>query len=163
MSGEKTNPLTVVGGAIVGIVVIIVSYFIWINSGSFDGSFFGMTFRLPFETVEHYCYRKTNHIFVVVDGEKEQCIKEENARQTNSNLNSSDRHTRLKGYIRKTFTDDNGRTVSDSQAECIAKSMEKYYNNSQIDRAIKGEKLNDEIPASVAFAMMGEISACVGL
>lgn len=163
MSGEKHNPLAVIGGVIVGIIVLIVSYFCWVNSGSFDGPIFGMTFQLPFETIDHYCYRKTNHIFIYNAGEKEQCVKEENARQTNRGLNSSDRHIKLVAYARKVFTDEQGRTITNSQAECIARSVEKHYNNSQIDRFIKGDKLNDEIPASEALEMMSEITACVGL
>ena len=163
MNGEKQNPLAVIGGVVVGVIVLIISYFCWVNSGSFDGSIFGMTFQLPFETIDHYCYRKTNHIFVYNAGEKEQCIKEENARQTNRGLNSSDRHTKLVAYARKIFTDEQGRTITNSQAERIAKSVEKHYNNSQIDRFIKGDKLNDEIPASEALDMMSEITACVGL
>lgn len=163
MNGEKQNPLAVIGGVVVGVIVLIISYFCWVNSGSFDGSIFGMTFQLPFETIDHYCYRKTNHIFVYNAGEKEQCIKEENARQTNRGLNSSDRHTKLVAYARKIFTDEQGRTITNSQAECIAKSVEKHYSNSQIDRFIKGDKLNDEMPASEALDMMSEITACVGL
>ncbi len=164
MNGEKQNPLAVIGGVIVGIIVLIVSYFCWVNSGSFDGSIFGMTFQLPFETIDHYCYRKTNHIFVYNAGEKEQCIKEENARQANRSLNSSDTHTRLKGHILKTFTDEKGRTITDAQANCMAKSIEKYYNNTQIERVIAGGKIgDDEISASDALEMMSEITACVEL
>lgn len=163
MDDKTLSVLKAIGGGLVAIVVLVVCYFGWVNSGSFDGSFFGMTFQLPFETVDHYCYRKTNHIFVYNAGEKEQCIKEENARQTNRGLNSSDRHTKLVAYVRKTFTDDNGVTVTNSQAECMAKSIEKYYNKSQIDRIIKGESVGDEIPASEAMAAMSEMTACVGL
>lgn len=164
MNGEKQNPLAIIGGVIIGIIVFIVSYFCWVNSGSFDGPIFGMAFQLPFETIDHYCYRKTNHIFTHNASEKEQCIKEENARQANRSLNSSDIHTRLKGHILKTFTDEKGRTITDAQAKYIAKSIERYYNNTQIERVIVGGKISDnEISASDQLKLASEMTACVGL
>lgn len=164
MDDKTLSALKTIGGGIVAVIILVICYFGWVNSGSFDGSFFGMTFQMPFETVDHYCYRKTNHIFVYNAGEKEQCIKEENARQANRSLNSSDTHTRLKGHILKTFTDEKGRTINNSQAECIAKTLEKYYNNSQLERVINGGKIrDDEISASDALEMMSGVTSCVGL
>ena len=87
--GEKKNeegkPFmeSVFGKILTGIIVAIIGavmYIGWVNSGSHDGNFFGMAFRFPLESKDHYCWRKTtNHVIVVTTDQSayKQCMAEE--------------------------------------------------------------------------------------
>lgn len=71
---------SVFGKILTGIVVVVVgfvAYVGWVNSSSHEGSFFGMAFRLPLETKDHYCWRKSDMVFTVDQSAYKKCMNEE--------------------------------------------------------------------------------------
>lgn len=154
-SSKKNNILPNVLAVIGGIIVAIIAYFFWVNSHAFEGSFFGMTFRMPLENVEHYCSRKAHGILTYDAYAYQKCLNEE--------ASNSKRHSSLKNYMLNTFKDDttNMTAITDSQAECMANKIEAKLTDEQIDEFIKGKSIGDQLGASKAFEVMSDIMKCV--
>ena len=68
------------GKILIGIIVVVVAFIAyvgWVNSGANDGNFFGMAFRLPLESKDHYCWRKSDRVFTVDSSAYKKCMAEE--------------------------------------------------------------------------------------
>lgn len=61
-------------GVVIGLFII---YAVWVNSGAHSGTFFGMTFRWPLESKEHYCGRKSEGILTLDMSAYKKCMMEE--------------------------------------------------------------------------------------
>ena len=71
---------SIFGKILTGIIVVViafVAYVGWVNSGANDGHFFGMAFRLPLESKDHYCWRKSDRVFTVDNSAYKKCMTEE--------------------------------------------------------------------------------------
>ena len=62
---------------VIGVIVAFVMYAGWVNSGAHDENFFGMAFRLPLESKDHYCWRKSHLVLTTNTSRYNQCMKEE--------------------------------------------------------------------------------------
>lgn len=74
---------SVFGKALIGIgtaIVMLVLYAGWVNSGANENGIFGLTFQYPLETKDHYCWRKSNHSFIIISStsqqEYQQCLRD---------------------------------------------------------------------------------------
>lgn len=138
---------------IFGIILLLgVVYIGWVNSGANNGNFFGLAFQMPFETIDHYCWRKSDRVFTKDTDAYEKCMIESN----------SERHQKIIDYAKETFVDETGsRTViTSSQAECMANKMESSLTDEQIYKLIRGGNISDEISASTATQLISDIINC---
>lgn len=139
-------------GVIGTILLLGVIYIGWVNSGSNNGNFFGLAFRMPLETTDHYCWRRSDRVFTSDTDAYEKCMTESN----------SERHQKIINYAKETFVDETGSktVITSSQAECMANKIENSLTDKQIDKLIEGGNISDEISASTATQLMSDIINC---
>ncbi len=71
---------SIFGKILIGFICVIIGavmYLGWVNSGSNDGNFWGIAFRLPFETKDHYCWRKSVRILTSDTNTYRTCMMED--------------------------------------------------------------------------------------
>ena len=148
-SKEKTSDtIKTVLGFIGGAILVFFAYLWFINSHQFEGNFFGLTFRMPFESVEHYCSRKSDQVFTVDVKGYQECVE-----------SNGSTHQRLKAKIDNTMKSE-GVNSSDKQLECAAGIFERYLSPDEIVKYLNGE----QIPQSTSTydKMMDGFYACYG-
>ena len=129
---------------IIAIAVIFGSYLLFVNSEAAEGKLFGfISFRLPFETTEHFCRKETTHLGIVHDSADDywDCI-----------IDNGDVDEGLQAWWRK-----QGLTTS-KQAECAAGVTKKYLTDKEVEVVLKGGRI-DRIPD--IKGMLDDASLCI--
>lgn len=149
----KTNPMLMILSVIGIVIITFVLYCIWVNSHGFDGSFFGMVFQMPFESIEHYCSRKSDRILTVDTETYYECLSSRN-----------DVHKKLVEKIKADRDRSIGiaaSNVSDKAVECIADVTEEYYTTTEIENYIKtGVKLQPTANMNKQ-KLLNELETCI--
>ena len=143
INGNKSEGIaTKVLGAIIGIVILIVSYLLFVNSSAAEAKLFGfISFRLPFETTEHFCSKEATTLGFLYESDKYyDCIME-----------NGDVDEGLQAWWQK-------EDITDKDvAKCAANVTKKYLTGEEIEVVLDGQRI-DRIPD--LYAMLSDLKSC---
>ena len=141
-SNKGEEIATKVLGIIIGIAVLIVSYLLFVNSSAAEAKLFGfISFRLPFETTEHFCSKEATTLGFLHESDKYyDCIME------NGNVDEG-----LQAWWQK------GGITDKDAAKCAANVTKKYLTGEEIEVVLGGQRI-DRIPD--LYAMMSDLKSC---